>query len=199
MAIIKSGASSDLLTIDPTSKAARVTMYDTRGNAMVMKAGYCAGTTAKFAAAAGTTVFAMMAGSATTTIRVQRITVGGSIATTSINADLVLYKRTALGSGGTPSSLTPIAKDSNSAGSGATNVKVFTAGPTAGTGGGVLATTTMFMGVTPALSQIAVFDWTMFGMEAPVLRGVNDSLELSFGTTQANISTMTVWFEWTEE
>ena len=138
MAQIKSGATSDYLTVDPTSKAARVTMYDTRGNAMVMKAGYCAGTTAKFAAVAGTTPFAMIAGSASTTVRVLRIVVGGAIATTAINADLVVAKRTALGSGGTSTTLTAIAKDTNSAGAGATNIKVFTAAPTAGTGGGVI-------------------------------------------------------------
>lgn len=34
MAIIKSGATSDQLTIDPTSKAARMTLYDTSGNSM---------------------------------------------------------------------------------------------------------------------------------------------------------------------
>lgn len=32
MAIIKSGASTDVLTIDPSSKAARVTLYDSAGN-----------------------------------------------------------------------------------------------------------------------------------------------------------------------
>lgn len=32
MAVIKSGASTDQLTVDPTSKAARVTMYDSSGN-----------------------------------------------------------------------------------------------------------------------------------------------------------------------
>lgn len=36
MATIKSGASSDLLTIDGTSKAARATLYDTAGNALLV-------------------------------------------------------------------------------------------------------------------------------------------------------------------
>lgn len=34
MAVIKSGATTDQLTVDPTSKAARVTLYDPSGNAM---------------------------------------------------------------------------------------------------------------------------------------------------------------------
>ncbi|SRR6266849_3520231 len=32
MALIQSGATSDLLTVDPASKAARATLYDTAGN-----------------------------------------------------------------------------------------------------------------------------------------------------------------------
>src|SRR6266699_4035028 len=32
MAVIKSGATSDVLTVDPTSKSARVTIYDSAGN-----------------------------------------------------------------------------------------------------------------------------------------------------------------------
>ena len=39
MAIIQSGATTDLLTVDPTSKAARVALYDANGNPMFGKAG----------------------------------------------------------------------------------------------------------------------------------------------------------------
>lgn len=35
MAVIKSGASTDQLTVDPTSKSARVSLYDTSGNVVV--------------------------------------------------------------------------------------------------------------------------------------------------------------------
>lgn len=37
MPTIQSGATSDLLTIDPTSKAARATLYDSSGNELVVK------------------------------------------------------------------------------------------------------------------------------------------------------------------
>lgn len=40
MAVIKSGASSDNLTIDPTSKAGRFTLYDTAGNAIKVETGW---------------------------------------------------------------------------------------------------------------------------------------------------------------
>jgi hypothetical protein len=39
MAVIKSGATSDQLTIDPTSKAARVSLYDAAGNAVASESG----------------------------------------------------------------------------------------------------------------------------------------------------------------
>jgi hypothetical protein len=35
MAVIQSGASADLLTIDPISKAARGTLYDAAGNLLI--------------------------------------------------------------------------------------------------------------------------------------------------------------------
>jgi hypothetical protein len=200
MAIIKSGASTDNLTIGVTNKAAYTEKRDARGNATSMKRSYAACTAVKFAAAAGTTVFAQIFGSASTTIRVHRIIVGGSIATAAINADLIINKRSAVGSGGTATTLTQVPKDSGSAAGTATVVKVFTAAPTAGTGGGVIATQTMFMGITPAIGQNTIFDWSMESMnEAPVLRGTVEGLELSFGTTAGNIATLCVSFEWTEE
>lgn len=200
MAIIKSGASSNTMTVDATSLAARTTKYDTRGTNTSMKASYAACTAVKFAAAAGTTVFAQIFGSATKTIRVHRIIVAGSIATAAMNADLIISFRTAAGSGGTATTLTQVPKDSNSAAGTATVVKVFTGAPTAGTGGGVIATQSMFLGVSPALGQVATFDWSMESQnEAPVLRGTGQGLELSFGTTAGNIATLTCSFEWTEE
>lgn len=39
MAIIQSGATTDLLTVDPTSKAARIAVYDANGNPMFGRAG----------------------------------------------------------------------------------------------------------------------------------------------------------------
>ena len=203
MAIIKSGASSDTLTIGATSKAAYVNERDSRGNDVGMKTSYSATTTAKTAAAAGTTVFAQIFGSGTKTIRIQRIIVCGVCATAAIYGDVIITKRTAVGSGGTPVTLTQMPKDSNSAAGTATVVKFFTAAPSAGTGGGTIATQMAFMPVTgtPAtIVQPIIFDWTTQGMnEAPVLRGTGEGLELSFGTTTTNAPTLTVQFEWTEE
>ena len=63
MAQIQSGASADLLTVDPTSKAARVTLYDSTGREIMPKAtgAYCLGFQVRHttAAAAAVTVFNM--------------------------------------------------------------------------------------------------------------------------------------------
>lgn len=53
MAIIQSGAGSDLLTIDPVSKAARVTLYDAAGNAVVRGDGDSADANVRFMAVGG--------------------------------------------------------------------------------------------------------------------------------------------------
>lgn len=197
---IAGNTTSTDVEVETTSKAIRVIPTDARGNLGGTKAGYSACTPTKLAAVAGTTVFSQIFGSATKTIRVQKITVAGSIATAAINADLVVFKRTAVGSGGTATTLTQTPKDSTSAAGTATNVKFFTAAPTAGTGGSIIATQSMYMGITPALGQVVIFDWTAPGMnECPVLRGTGEGLELSFATTAGNAATLTVMFEWTEE
>jgi hypothetical protein len=68
MAIIQSGATADLLTIDPTSKAARVTLYNTDGVAAstALSGSYVAPVNIRQTAAtgAGGTVWAMRNGSA---------------------------------------------------------------------------------------------------------------------------------------
>lgn len=198
--VIKSGATTDQMTVGVTSKAARVTCYDGRGNDVGMKVGYSAASVTKLAAPTGTGVFAMIFGSATKTIRIQRIILAGCIATTAINADIAVWKRTAVGSGGTCTTLNPVAKDSGSAAGTATNVKFCTAAPTAGTGGNVAFAQSQYVGVCPAIGQAVVFDWTAQGMnEAPVLRGTGEGLELTYGTTAANAVTETVQIEWTEE
>lgn len=202
MAVIKSGASTDNMTVDVTSKAARVTKYDTRGNVRAQKASYVAAITGT-AAAAGTAPFFSLFGSATKTVRIQRIRVCGTVGTAAVYALLVCTKRTAVGTGGTATTITPVAKDSTSGAATATNVKFFTAAPTAGTGGGVVASAMSFLPITgtPALGPQPVV-WT-FGdtdeQEALVLRGANEGIELSTTATTTNAPTFSVMVEFTEE
>jgi hypothetical protein len=205
MAQIQSGATSDLLTVDPTSKAARVTLYDTRGNVCAQKATYSAATTAKTAVAAATTTpYAVIYGSGTKTIRVQRIVFCVTMATTGAYPDVVVYMRTASVTGGTSTNLTQVAHDSNSAAGTANFVKIYTAAPTPGTGGGVIATMMQYAPITATTTlgpAIFDFDWRIRDeSEAPVLRGTAQGLEVCFGTSIAtNQPTITVGFLWTEE
>lgn len=202
-AVIKSGESTDELSVDPTSKAAHVSQYDTRGNFTGMKIGYSASTALKTATAAGTAPFASIYGSSTKTIRVHRIIVSGTCATAAVYGDVIVSKTSDTISGGTATSLTKVPKDSSSGASTATNVKYYTVLPTAGTLVGAIASQQVFLPITgtPAVDvKPVIFDWTAQGMnEAPVLRGVTQGLELSFGTTTTNAPTLTVTFEWSEE
>ena len=135
MAIISSGdLNGASLSIGITSKAARNTPFDSRGNDVGMKAGYAAVTTAKTAVFAGTAPFFSIYGSATKTIRIHRIIVSATVATTAVYGDVVLSSRTVAISGGTATTLTQVPKDQTSAAGTATNVKIYTVAPTAGTG-----------------------------------------------------------------
>lgn len=72
MAIIQSGSTADLLTVDATSKAARVSMYDTNGNPMVVTNGQNA---------TGTQGGFPMAGASDNTYRTMRTDRIGSVRT----------------------------------------------------------------------------------------------------------------------
>lgn len=75
MAVIKSGATSDQLTVDATSKAARVTLYDTAGNLLAKQDKLASGITP------GTTEGLLMVGADERTPRLMRLRSDGSIPT----------------------------------------------------------------------------------------------------------------------
>jgi len=77
MSIIKSGASSDQWTIDPTSKAGRITLYDAAGNCLSptenARASVIVQVTQAGTDAAGTIIWGLKNASATLTIQVLRL------------------------------------------------------------------------------------------------------------------------------
>lgn len=77
MAVIKSGASSDQLTIDPTSKAGRVTLYDAAGNCLspseLARGAVNILVRQSATTAAGATVWGLRNSSSTRTINILRI------------------------------------------------------------------------------------------------------------------------------
>lgn len=109
MALIQSGATADLLTVDPTSKAARVTLYDNAGNEVLKPptGAYVlpVSVTQSAATAANSTVWAMryVTGSLTAKIRRIRLAVGfngTAAAATSVAYHLCRFS-TATPTGGT--------------------------------------------------------------------------------------------------
>lgn len=118
MAVIKSGATTDQLTIDPTSKAARVTLYDSSGRDVATeKSTYSASGT--FTPPATPTDLITIYGSASKTVRVRSFI----IVTTNTAAgsqQFLLVKRSAVNTGGTFVAATAVAFDSTNAGATAT-------------------------------------------------------------------------------
>lgn len=206
MAQIVSGADSTILTVDTTSKAARTTLYDVRGNPVCQKQTVSAATTLRTAVGVNTTTpYLFLTGSATKTIRVQRLLVGCTMATTAAYVDMVCYLRTVIATGGTSVALSRIAHDQDNTPVADVLCKIFSAAPTAGTpAGNVVAAQMLFAPITATTAlgpAIFDFDWRFRDeSEAIVLRGVAQSLEVGFGTAIAtNAPTITAQFTWTEE
>lgn len=205
MAVIKSGATTDQLTIDATSKAARVTTYDTAGLSMIGKNTYVA-TVTPTASAAGTGVLFNFKGSATKTVKVYRIRLTATVGTAVIITNFVLSKRTVNGSGGTPVALTALPADTNNAAATATG-NVYSALATAGTGGGILDLQTALVPLvssttlaTAAIDFVAPSTTDGSGVLQPwVLRGTSESLEIATLATMTNTPTFGVSVFFTEE
>jgi hypothetical protein len=202
---IQSGTSpGNPLVIDSTSNAGRVVPYDSRGNFAGQKATYAGSVTAKTATAAGTAPFFSICGSATKTVRVQRIYGSATIATAALYVDPVLIKTSTATSAGTPVALTKVPLDSGSAAATANLVNYYSALATAGTPVGAVASQMMFAQITGTITTGGTmnFDFDFRAgreAEAPVLRGIAQCVEASFGTTTTNAPTMTIAVIWTEE
>lgn len=187
MAIIKSGASSDNLTVDPTSKAARVTLYDATGRELSVQ------TTPSFAAAGTFTPAAtpndlfIIYGSATKIVRVVSLKFGANN-TAAGSQQYNIQKKSALPSGGVFVAATSIALDSNDSPT-ATNVGHYTTDPTTGTSLGNINVMRVASPVLIPATFAGIVQSTMFemlpvdqwGMAKPVtLRGVNQGVCVNF-------------------
>lgn len=133
-------------------------------------------------------------------VKVNKITVGLTVATTAAYVDLSVARRTALGSAGTAVAITPVPLEAGRNACTAT-CNVYTAGMTAGTGGGVIAQALVFAPVTAtaALTFPTVFEWGLHDEQQPViLKSATDSLEVYAATTFGTVPTYTVSFEFEE-
>jgi hypothetical protein len=196
-----------LVTITATaqtlSRGAGAPNANTQRIIVAQRVTYSATLAAKTATAAGTAPFLAICGSSTKTIRVQYIAIGGTVATAAIYGDVRLTKTSTATSAGTPSALTKVPMDSASAASTASLVNFYTALATAGTPVGTVDSQTAVFPITGTVAASAptvIFDYTnRQESEAPVLRGTAQCIEASFGTTPANVPTLTAAIKYTEE
>jgi hypothetical protein len=210
MAVIKSGASTDQLTIDPTSKAARVIQYTSTGREVSphSKTTYMASGT--FTPAATPTDLIYIEGSSTKTVRIISFT----IATTNTAAgsqQFFLIKRSTANTGGTFVSATAVPLDSTDAASTVNRVGHWTANPAAlGTSIGTLSTKRVASPVaTPASFAGVVVDADVdmlsalnrpFLQKSVVLNGVAQCLAINFnGASLVAGQTHAYTIMWTEE
>lgn len=200
----KSGASADLLTVDPVSKAARVTIYNTDGTSNSEKQTYRASTIIPLVAAVTVNVpIFNIIGSATKTITVKRITVSGMTLTAVGYFTINVEKLSTASTGGTSTTPAAVPLDSTNAPATAV-VRAYTAAPTKGTLVGTIASWRALWQATVAAAA-GVTDYFTFNFgdmretKGVILRGVAQELALTFPVVLASAGTLAVDIEWTEE
>ena len=149
-------------------------------------------------AATPTDIFTI-AGSASKTIRITKIVVGG-LATTAGQLNPLIIRRSAAGTGGTSSNPTAQSRDINNSAATAT-LTLYTANPTVGTGVGTLDSCRLFLQTaTGGAPDICAFTYGVNDDQLTVLRGTTDILAINFnGATVPTGGIVDLDVEWTEE
>lgn len=187
MAIIKSGGSSDQLTIDATSKAARVTLYDSTGREISAQGKRAYAAAGSFTPAATPADLLTIFGSASTTVRLVSLKFGAQN-TAAGSQQYFISKRSAVTTGGTPVAATIIPLDSNDAAATAT-INHYTADPTPGTALGNINIMRVASPVLLAATFAGIVQNVLFemlptdgsGLVRPVtLRGVGQGVAVNF-------------------
>jgi hypothetical protein len=203
---IRSGATTDELTIDAVSKAARFSLYDLLGTYRGVKATYDGvNLSAGFAAANGTGLFLVISGSATKTIIVQRVLITCPTLVAAIGyAAIQCQKYSTAPTGGTAVVFTQVPRDSNSAAGTAGLVQAYTAAPTAGTVVGGIGNQRLLLqsgtAAANALPLPALWDFRAQGESSAVtLRGTAQNIGFNFAAAPGTAVTMCAEVTWTEE
>lgn len=204
MAVIKSGASSDNLTVDPLSKAIRVTQYNLDGSYNGEKATYRASTIIPLVVAVTANVpFFNIIGSASKKVTVKRIAISGASLTAVAYLAVNVVRLSTASTGGTSTTLVATQTDTNDSAPTAV-VKAYTAIPTSGTLVGTISTNRWLWQATVAvaagLTRDFLFDFgDMPETHGVVLRGATQELALVFPVVLGSAATLAVDIEWTEE
>jgi hypothetical protein len=141
----------------------------------------------------------VIAGSATKTIRIKSVCIGGTATAASVY-DVYLYKRTVADTGGTATNPVPVQFDSNSSAA-ASTVSLYTANPTVGTGVLISGSKMVLVnGATPAAQNLQnCWDFGRGGSK-PILRGVAQSLAISHnGAAVPSGASIYYTVTWTED
>lgn len=139
-------------------------------------------------------------GAAGKIVRIKRIGIGGQ-ATASTQVDIVLIKRSAANTGGTPTAKTAVAHDSGDPAASAA-VVIYGSAPTLGTAVGVVRDAQLTLppptSSTPALTYLN-FEFGAHGAKEIILR-IGEVLALNFqGAALPAGMSLSVYVEWTEE
>lgn len=202
---LKSGASTDLVSVDQTSKAIRASIYNSDGSIAENRTTYRASNTTTTAVVAGTAPFFILYGSATRTVKVRRVFYTGTVGVAAVNVPVVLAKYSTAPTGGTPSTLTQVPLDSGNGTPATLSLcQLYTSAPTAGTLVGALEVKRGLHNITGAVATVDfLFDYRNMGIldsqEPIVLNGITEGIALFYATTPGNATAVNVWCEWTEE
>jgi hypothetical protein len=141
----------------------------------------------------------VISGSATKTIRVTKVELSATQTLSGTN-NFFIVLRSAADSGGTSSTLTNIAHDSNNAAA-TSVVKSYTANPSLGAAVGTLRAIKMFTPAPGTLTTPYIFDFTNDGIDQGiVLRGTAQQLSLNFnGAALPGGLSITCNIDWSEE
>lgn len=202
MAIIKSGATSDTLTVDITSKAARVTRYDSSGRELSeqSKTTYFAAS-GPFTPPATPTDVWVMQGSASKTIRILSLLISSTQTTGGVNT-WYLIKRSTANTGGTSVAANQVPSDSTNP-AGTVTVQHYTANPTVGSAVGTCSVQRSFSPAAAGLASdrmdLLVSGGTSFFDQPLTLRGTSQGLALNFNGAALpaglSVAITCVWIE----
>ncbi len=198
-----SGATSDVATVDPLSKAVRVTSYALDGTYDGEKATYRASTIIPLVAAVTVNVpFFNIIGSSSKIVKVRRIRVSGMTLTAVGYFTINCEKLSTASTSGTSTTPPCVPLDSNDAVATAV-VRAYTVAPTKGSLVGTVASWRALWQATTAAAAGQTWDHMFtFGesnTRSVVLRGIAQELALTFPVVLASAGTLAVDIEWTEE
>jgi hypothetical protein len=160
---------------------------------------YSTSITSLATAATATDIFTIY-GSATTVVRITRVTISAT-QTTAGTISVLLIRRSSANTGGTSTSPAIAPMDSNNAAATAT-VKAYTVNPTGlGTAVATILSEKLFVAAPATASGggISIFDFGIRGTQPVVLRGVAQGLVVNLNSTTVAGSSFCIDVEWTED